>query len=177
MTDPDLTTKDQSISRFTILSETTDHLPLIEELLDHAFGPGRFAKTAYRLRENVEMIPELCLVGYDRGRFCGSLRFWPISVAGENGFLMLGPLAVEPALRGQGLGIGLMKQGLALATDLGFKGVMLVGDEPYYARVGFKAAPMFSLSLPGPVDQSRLLIRSLQENAFEGLNGSIDKPV
>src|SRR5689334_9333547 len=108
----------------------------IDALVDRCFGPGRYAKTAYRLREGVDPEPRLSFVavsGSD-GVLLGSVRFWPIMV-GSHMSLLLGPLAVEPELRGRGIGISLMQRGIDQARALGFETIILVGDEPYYARV------------------------------------------
>jgi len=48
-----------------------------------------------------------------------------------------------------------------------------VGDEPYYARMGFKRAPPGRIVLPGPVDPARLLYCELQPGAFEGVSGKV----
>lgn len=148
----------------------------VEHLLDMAFGPGRFAKTAYRLREGVEAIPELCLTAWEDGIMHGSLRFWPVAI-GENSTpaLLLGPLAVDPAQRGRGIAIGLMEMALEKAARMGHHIVVLVGDEEYYARVGFSAAKAMALRLPGPVARNRLLARELTPGALTGVCGLIKK--
>lgn len=148
----------------------------IEHLLDSAFGPGRFAKTAYRLREGVAPIAELSLAAWEDSVLRGSVRFWPIDL-GNSGLpaLLLGPLAVEPAQRGRGIALRLMELALEKAAALGYCCVLLVGDEPYYARVGFSAQAARNLRMPGPVDQNRLLARELIPGALEGVSGLIQK--
>ncbi len=163
---------------FEIELERPEHEAAIEALLDLSFGPGRYAKTAQRLREGNTAVPELCYVAFlnDGGerRLVGSLRFWPVVIGGVPG-LMLGPLAVEPQLRGQGCGIKLMQRGLADAKALGFRLVILVGDEPYYVKVGFGPVPPGRLTMPGPVDPTRLLYRELDIGAFGHAHGAIVK--
>jgi len=51
--------------------------------------------------------------------------------------------------------------------------VLLVGDEPYYAKAGFKRIPKGRATMPGPVDPARLLICELVDGAFEGVSGAI----
>jgi len=165
---------------FQIEIERPEHQAAIETLLNLSFGPGRFAKTAQRLREMNTAIPELCYVAFagegEARRMVGSLRFWPIVIGGKPG-LMLGPLAVEPALRSKGCGIQLMECGLADARKLGHRLVILVGDAPYYARVGFGPVPAGRLSMPGPVDPARLLYRELDIGAFANVKGEIARPL
>jgi predicted N-acetyltransferase YhbS len=157
---------------FDILPERAGDDPAIEALLDRSFGPGRFAKTAYRLREGVEAVASLSFIALAEGKLIGSIRFWPVQV-GFTPALLLGPLAVEPALVGRGIGLGLMKRGLQSAQEEGHRLVVLVGDEPYYARVGFARVPPGQLFMPGPVDPARLLVRELVAGAFDGVSGEI----
>ena len=163
---------------FTIENEGAEHAAEIDHLMDLAFGPGRFAKTAYRLREGVAQIPALSFVAWmdaEGGRrFIGSLRFWPVWIGPVAG-LMLGPLAVDPTDRGKGGGLALMREGLEAARKLGYELVILVGDPAYYAKVGFQPVPPGRLTMPGPVDPARLLYRELVPGAFEGVSGPIRK--
>lgn len=168
------------MSMFEILHERPEHAADIEALLDLSFGPGRYAKAAQRLREGNQPIPELCYVAFQgegaERRLVGSLTFWPVNIGGVPG-LMLGPLAVVPAIRGQGVGINMMKRGLEDARAMGFRLVILVGDQNYYVKVGFGPVPPGRLTMPGPVDPSRLLFRELDMGAFGHAHGPITKPV
>ncbi len=148
----------------------------IEHMLDMAFGPGRFAKTAYRLREGMAFVPELSLVAWEDGVMRGSLRYWPIEIGeARTPALLLGPLAVDPDHRGRGIALRLMELSLEKAAQMGHTIVVLVGDEPYYAKVGFCAASARAMRMPGPVDQVRLLARELVPGALNGVNGPIHK--
>ncbi|MEP2830376.1 N-acetyltransferase [Parvibaculum sp.] len=164
---------------FEIEAERPEHGPAIEALLDLSFGPGRYAKAAQRLREGNKAVPALCYVAFsgegEKRRMVGALSFWPVVIGGVPG-LMLGPLAVDPELRGKGCGIALMEKGLTDAKKLGYRLVILVGDAPYYARVGFGPVPYGRLTMPGPVDPSRLLYRELDIGAFGQAKGAITKP-
>ena len=159
-------------SPLTFDQETSEHGPQIEHILDAAFGPGRFAKTAERLREQNAALAELCLVAFEGKDMRASVRFWPILI-GATPALLLGPLAVDPKHRGKSIGIRLMETGLAKAKTLGHRIVILVGDEPYYARVGFRRVPAGSMTMPGPVDPDRVLAAALADGALEGVSGPI----
>jgi predicted N-acetyltransferase YhbS len=155
----------------------------IEALVDLGFGPGRFAKTAYRLREGVrpEALLSFVAEASTNQALLGSVRFWPVRIA-DRPSLLLGPLAVKPELRGQGIGISLMQRGIEEAKRLGHGSIILVGDEPYYARVGFARIKPGRLRFPGPVDSARILGLALKNGALDSLSGdigraSIDDPV
>ncbi|HWV54388.1 N-acetyltransferase, partial [Pseudorhodoplanes sp.] len=92
---------------------------------------------------------------------------------GDTPALLLGPLTIEPPFRDRGIGLALMQRALADARERGHKLMILVGDEPYYARVGFKRVPRGRVKMPGPVDPARLLVAELVDGAFEGVKGAV----
>lgn len=152
--------------------------PGIEALMDKAFGPDRLNKTAYRLREGVDPLSELGRVALDGNILRGSIAYWPVNVRLQADgtilpALLLGPLAVDPDHRGEGVGIQLMTETLEHARQLGHRLVILVGDLDYYARVGFQRDGTAHLHLPGPVDQDRVLMTSLQDDSFGDLAGDL----
>src|SRR5579883_3109120 len=122
-------------------AETPADFDAIERLNERVFGPGRFARTAYRLRETTP---------HDL-----SLSF------------------IEPVFRSQGIGEALVTRSLEAAKAAGAKLSILVGDEPYYSRMGFKRAPPGRLQMPGPVDPARLLYCEIAPGAFEGVKGRV----
>ena len=156
----------------TILPEKPNDADAIERLHERTFGPGRFVLSAYRLREHVDHLLELSFTAWIGTLLVGSVRQLPICI-GDTPALMLGPLTVEPPFRKRGVGRALLDRALADAKKAGHRIVVLVGDEPYYSRVGFKAVPKGRATMPGPVDYSRLLAAELVEGAFDGISGAI----
>jgi predicted N-acetyltransferase YhbS len=138
-----------------------------------SFGPGRFARTAYRIREGVQAVPSLSLTGRLDGRLVGGIRFTAVTVGAEGGALLLGPLVVHPAHKGKGYGQALAGEGLARARAQGFRLVVLVGDMPYYGRFGFVPVVPGQVTLPGPVDPKRLLALELEAGALAGAAGLV----
>jgi predicted N-acetyltransferase YhbS len=173
-------------SQWQIRLEAPGDAAGVEALNAEGFGPGRFAKSAYRLREGVAPVSALSFVAVDvdasgREVLRGSVRFWPIRVGGHEE-LLLGPLAVQSAQRGRGIGIALMQAGIAAAQAGPWRGILLIGDEPYYTKVGFSRLPPGRVRFPGPVDQNRILGLSLKAGELLNLSGevrrgAIDDPV
>lgn len=157
---------------WTIRPERPEDALLVEHLNQTAFGPGRFAKSAYRLREGVSQVRELAFVAIQAGELRGSVRFWPIMIGAQRA-LMLGPLAVQTDQRGRGIGVALMERALEEARLHGHEVVILVGDEPYYGRVGFAKLPPGRIRFPGPVDPSRVLGLSLKAGSLLNLSGEL----
>jgi predicted N-acetyltransferase YhbS len=150
----------------------------IEHLLDLSFGSDRRSKTSYRLRENNAPVPGLSLVVRDQGvGISGTISFWPLTIGeAQTPALLLGPLAVHPDRQNLGIGLLLMREGLARARQQGHALVLLVGDEPYYARAGFRKLPLGLISLPGPVNPERFLYLELKDHALRGVSGLAQAP-
>jgi predicted N-acetyltransferase YhbS len=149
--------------------------PMAEALVDRAFGPGRHVLTAYRLREESSAVAGLGWIGLRDGVLVGTVRFWPVMI-GEAPALLLGPLAIDPAIRNMGCGLGLMRRGLERARTAGHRLVILVGDPPYYARAGFAPVPIGQMTLPGPVDARRILYVELVAGSLSGAHGRVRRP-
>jgi predicted N-acetyltransferase YhbS len=143
----------------------------VERLNERVFGPGRYARTAYRIRETTPADPALSFVARVGTLLVGASAMTPI-VIGEASALLLGPLIVEPVFRSQGIGEALVTRSLEAAKAAGWKLVLLVGDEPYYARMGFQRAPRDRITMPGPVDPERLLYCELQPGALAAATGA-----
>lgn len=152
----------------TYRPEAPDDAHAILALTDRAFGPGRYAKAAERLRESNTVLRELSISAWRGQALLGSVRMWPVKV-GDGTSVFLGPIAVEAEERKLGIGARLVEMACAAAREAGWASVFLVGDAPYFGRMGFAAAP--GLVMPGPVDQRRVLWKALAEGAVapEGL--------
>ncbi len=156
----------------SIMPETTDDAPAIERLHERTFGPGRYAKSAYRLREGVDHRLDLSFTARVGTLLVGSVRLSRIRI-GATPALLLGPLTVEPPFRERGIGHVLIERALAQAKAKGHRLVVLVGDEPYYGKVGFRPIAKDRTAMPGPVDPARLLVCELADGAFDGVSGPI----
>jgi predicted N-acetyltransferase YhbS len=156
----------------SVLAETPADATAIERLHERTFGPGRYAKTAYRLREQVTHRLDLSFTARAGTLLVGSVRLSPVRI-GEHKALLLGPLTVEPAFRERGVGHALIARALKAAAAKGHRLVILVGDESYYGKNGFKRVPPGRVTMPGPVDPARLLVAELDAGALDGVSGAV----
>lgn len=162
-----------ALPSFSILAETTADIAGRDALLERAMGPRWRKKASHKLRRGRLPSQGLALVARDHeGAVVGTVRLWDV-LAGENGpaALLLGPLAVDPAVKSAGIGSALMRHAIGEARRLGHKAILLVGDAPYYARFGFSAEKTGSLSMPGPYERHRFLALELVEGALGGAHG------
>ncbi|MXN45837.1 GNAT family N-acetyltransferase [Shinella kummerowiae] len=89
----------------------------------------------------------LSLVAELDGAVVGHVAFSPVTVSdGSAGWYGLGPISVDPALQGKGIGGRLVREGLKQLKTLGATGCVLLGDPAYYGRFGFEADPKLTLN-------------------------------
>lgn len=153
-----------------ITPELTCHHQSVEQLGADAFGPGRFARTAFRLREGVLAEEQLSFVALKHDELVGSVQVTKILI-GENPALVLGPLVVDRTHMKEGIGRKLMQQAVDASKSQGHELIILVGDEPYYRPFGFKIIPHGQIILPGPVDPARFLACELKPGALQRYSG------
>jgi predicted N-acetyltransferase YhbS len=156
----------------TLAPERPEDEDAVERLVLRAFGPGRFAKTAERLREGRLPDRALSFVAWSGGELVGCVRQWRVRI-GDRPAIFLGPFAVEPVFRSQGLGAALIVRACDAAAEAGCDLIVLVGDEPYFGEFGFSAKAAAKVRLAGPVDQRRVLVRALVPGADAGLEGLV----
>lgn len=159
-------------------SVTTRHvtladIPAISRLHQTVFGPGRFVRSAYRVREGKGYLSRFCRLAQAGGRIIAALRLTPVCIGADGGAVLLGPIAVDPAFTGKGFGRRLISEALDEMRAAGVSLVILVGDEPYYGRFGFKPVAIGQITFPGPVNPARILACELSEGALARYRGLI----
>ena len=162
----------QPVPAFVIEAEQPRDVAAREALLDRAMGPGRKRKSSEKLRRGRKPSEGLALVARDEtGKVIGTVRLWDVELGDMRRALLLGPLAVDPALKSGGVGSALMRHAIAEAARLGHGAILLVGDAPYYARFGFSSQKTDALAMPGPYEKHRFLALELQPGALDGAQG------
>ena len=155
-----------------IVNEREADAHAVSILEERAFGPGRYARTAFRLREGNHHDLSLSFIARVSTLIVGSIRLSHIMI-GSHPALLLGPLTVDPAFRSKSIGKMLMEAAITEAKIQSHRLIILVGDEAYYGRVGFKRASTSRIIMPGPVDPMRLLALELVEGAASNAKGAV----
>lgn len=156
----------------TYAPEEPVHDAAIEDINKEAFGPGRFTRAAYRIREGGPHDRSLSFVALNGVHVVASVRQTPILI-GSTPAMLLGPLAVRPAWKKQGIGAALMRTSMEAARIAGHQLVILVGDEPYYAPFGFRTISGHQIVMPAPVEPSRFLACELVPRALHDVQGHV----
>ena len=149
--------------------------PLIETLLDIAFGPERHARPSYALRDGIARASELCFVARQNDELVGTIRFWPLRIPGARRGLLLGPIAVHPDYGSLGIGGRLISESLNAARAHGHDAVAAIGAAHYLSRFGFRPAHEFSLQFPAEIARDRFLALELTPGALDQAGGLITK--
>ncbi len=144
--------------------------PAITGLLDLCFGPDRQRKSSYHYRRGVRDLPDLRRIARLDEAVVGTIAYTPVRI-GRAAALLLGPVAVCPGRRGQGIGRRLIRETLIQAEAGGHSRVVLVGDVAYYAQFGFLPAAAFGVHMAG--EPARLLALALAPGAWSGLSGAV----
>jgi len=173
MTTPRRAPGRKDTAMITIRNERLNDTEAREALLDRAFGAARCAKAAERLREGRLPADGLSLIAEDGNCVVGTVRLWHIVAGPARPALLLGPLAVDEAWRGRGIGADLMRRASGAAQEVGHSAILLVGDAPYYARFGYSGEKTGALWMPGPYERDRLLGLELIPGALDRARGLI----
>ena len=176
MTDSVLDESTSQSAALPLVAETLGDRAAIDAFIDQVFGPGRYAKTAERLREGNVPLLDLSFVCWRGAEPIGCVRQWPILIGGAP-VVFLGPFAVDEGQRKHGLGAALINRACEAAAAGGREAILLVGDLPYFGPLGFEVVPAGRIALPGPVDPRRVLWRALKPGGTDGLNGAVTKPI
>ena len=148
-------------------------LASMQALQDRVFGPGRFVRTAYRVREGAPSLSQFCRGAFQGSKLVASLRLTPVRIGSSSPHLLLGPLAVDPDYAGQGFGKALVTEALAAARLANIGAVVLIGDLSYYERLGFNPVPPGQIVFPGPVNPARILAHETTPGALSAARGLV----
>lgn len=143
----------------------------MEEFFNKHLGPGRFARTAYRLREQGSSTKPVGINVFTEEVLVGTVSLTELIIGDEHRCFLLGPLLIDESHRSKGLGLELIHDAIELAKTKDAAAVLLVGDIAYYEKAGFKQTKMGQINLPGPVDPGRLLMFEISKGAIDMIKG------
>ena len=132
-------------------------------MLYKSFGPGRFARSVYRLREKNDRDTEFSYIYELNNQILSSISYYKTFLNNDINGLLLGPLAVDPEHRGKGYGVELVKYTIALIKKtMAYDFILVIGDYHYYEKFGFKKINN-TFSFYGPVNSEKVLILLLKD--------------
>lgn len=156
-----------------IRRETPDDVPAIRAVTAAAFATASHSAPAVEadgapgeatlvgwLRADPGWLPQLSLVAEVGGQVVGHVVCTRGTV-GDAPVLGLGPLSVDPAHQGCGVGAALVHAVLGAADALDEPLVALLGDPAYYGRFGFRPATEVGIVAPDPAWGDLFQVRTL----------------
>jgi predicted N-acetyltransferase YhbS len=163
-------TADHPVQNLSVVvrQQTFNDAAEIDRLMGLGFSSSHSGRNIWRLREG-EVLDELCLVAEaEAGHLLGSIRYWPITIANKPSIL-LGPLAVDPAVRGRGIGVQLVRQSLERALSGPWHWCFISGEPNYYLKFGFSPVTYEDVSLPAHIEEERLHMLALSSATPEDM--------
>lgn len=151
----------------------------IKNVNDLAFGQPNEGLLVERIRRNPQFIPELSLVALSDGSVVGHILFFPVRIVADDYFftsLSLAPMAVRPGFQGRGIGGRLVRTGTAVAREMGFESVLVVGHPGYYPRFGFQPAGRWGVRAPFEVPDEAFMALELVADCLAGRAGVVEFP-
>ena len=127
------------------------------------------------LRKTKAFIPELDLVAELNARVVGHIMFTRAYVKQDrikHEVLCLGPVSIHPDLQKQGIGSILIKHSLAIAKNMGFKGVVLFGSPLYYPKFGFKNAQEYGITTSDNQNFDAFMVLELSPGSLRDIKGA-----
>lgn len=168
------------MKHITIRQAKEEDYPAIYEVNTAAFEQDNEARLIALLRNSPAFIPELSLIAIHNDEIVGHILFTKIQIKDENGkvheSLALAPMAVIPQLQKQGIGGQLIQAGLAIAKELGYPSVIVLGHEHYYPRFGFVPADKWNIKSPFDVPSNVFMAIELVNGGLTGVSGMVHYP-
>ena len=168
----------------TIRQEIEKDYKISENIIEKAFKYAEYSdhKEQFlvdRLRRSNAFIPELSLVAEIDGVIVGHIMFTKLLIKNdetEYESLALAPISVLPEYHNKGIGSKLIKEGVKIAKDLGFKSVIVLGHEKYYPRFGFQSAIKWGIKAPFDVPNESFMALELEDGGLDGVTGTVVYP-
>ena len=167
---------DGRLAQYFIVPDSAEFDHAANALFDRSFGPGRYAKTAERLREGNECLRSCSYLALLDGQVIAAVKLWPLQIGEKVNAVFVGPVAVDAAYRGSALGLNVSQTCLNAAEKAGWALAVLIGDAAYFGRIGFQPISVEDFRLPGFVESHRLLAKELKPGALVGRSGDVSVP-
>jgi putative acetyltransferase len=157
--------------------ERAADIPQVRIVNELAFGRPVEADLVDRLRLACPDAPSLVA---EDGILVGHILFTPATIesAGRRvAGMALATLAVLPDHQRQGIGLALVRRGLALLREQGCPFVIVIGHPEYYPRFGFERASLHGLACQWEgVPDEAFMVLILDAGALAGVSGVAEYP-
>lgn len=168
-----------------ITLEKKEHYKEVENLTREAFWdvykPGCDEHLIlHKLRDTKSFINELDYVVIEDNKIIANIIYTKMyNEKGEmlNDVIAFGPISVHPEYQGKGIGKKLIEVSLERAKELGYKAVLITGDDKFYKPLGFEAAYKYGITLPGMYIEDKVeffMAMELEEGYLDKHSGIYD---
>lgn len=169
-----------------IRQEEVEDYEVTEKVVKSAFSNAEHSDKkehllVSRIRNSDSFIPELSLVAMDNDnkRIVGHILLSKIKISNKEQIvesIALAPVSVLPEYQNKGIGRLLITEALSVATELGYKSVVVLGHPEYYPKFGFEKASKWGIKATFEVPEEAFMAIELRENALEKISGIVEYP-
>lgn len=134
----------------------------------------------HKLRDAKSFINELDYVVIEDNKIIANIVYTKMyNEKGEmlNDVIAFGPVSVHPDYQRKGIGKKLIKLSLERAKELGYKAVLITGDDKFYKSLGFEAAYKYGITLKGMSIEDKIeffMAMELEKGYLEKCSGVYD---
>lgn len=162
-----------------IRMETEDDWYNVELMTQHAFWNKHHLGCdehylVHKLRKHKDYLPELSRIAVKDGKVIGCIMYSKAKIVDgvdNHEIITFGPLCVEPKWQGCGVGELLLRETMKLATNKGYKGIVIFGEPDYYPRIGFKTCDNFNITTADGKNFDAFMGIELAEDSMKDIKG------
>ncbi len=128
----------------------------------------------HKLRKDKSYLPELSRIAVKDGAVIGCILYSKSRVvdgANAHEIITFGPLCVEPAWQGCGVGEMLLKETMYIAAEKGYKGIVIFGEPDYYPQIGFKTCDQLGITTAEGKNFDAFMGIELAPGSMAGIHG------
>jgi predicted N-acetyltransferase YhbS len=141
-----------------------------------AISDGTEQYLVERLRKSDAFIQELSLVALVNNKIVGHILLTKIKIENKNesvDSLALAPVSVKPNFQKMGIGEKLIMASHKIATELGYKSIVLLGHENYYPRFEYKKASNYNIKIPFDAPDENCMVIELKKGSLQNVSGTV----
>ena len=149
---------------------------LTREAFWNVYKPGCVEHLlVHKIRKVPAFIKGLSFVAVDKDKIIGNIIYSKAKLINDDNkefeVLCMGPIGVLPFYQGQRIGSRLINHSIDKARQLGYKAIILSGNQNYYHRFGFLNAKEYGIQTSSGANFEEFMALELYDGGLQGISG------
>lgn len=148
----------------------------VDLLYKIAFEQESPSELIHGFRNSNQFIPELARVARISDQIIGIIMYSHGEIVkGRKNIptIIIASVAILPAYQNLGIGAELVRSSFQKARDLGYKSVLVAGEEDYFSRFGFKKASEYDISNNMDIPEENFMALELISESLNNASGHL----